>query len=358
LNVLRMAGKLLCRYTRKQAFAVLWQLLLHPQRFTPEPLGPRIESCQAWLMPAAYQQVREQGNYVYPQRAPSASTQMTYQHLKESINSSTDTDTNLVYHAFFPQRVLLLHPYADRALLEFCLGLGPQHREGFAAGVPISKVLARFAYLHDLPSSLIGRDVRFPYAAVEQAYGVHNRRELLALLGEQSYLADLGILNAEQIATLATDSHEFRRHYGTFSLAASVELWLRHLDGRPSLPPPVAPRAASSTVLGTCAAQDRHARYGLFSIPADVVVTAVSGALVLLNTLTQEVIHLDEEASRVLATLCDGSVGLALLQALGPWEQEESGLDEEAITALLHVLRDEGWILLCSGEPAQKEEIV
>jgi asparagine synthetase B (glutamine-hydrolysing) len=249
LNVLRMAGKLLCRYTRKQAFAVLWQLLLHPQRFTPEPLGPRIESCQAWLMPAAYQQVREQGNYVYPQVAPSASTQMTYQHLKESINSSTDTDTNLVYHAFFPQRVLLLHPYADRTLLEFCLGLGPQHREGFAAGVPISKVLARFAYLHDLPPSIIEREVRLPYSAVKQAYGVHNRHELLALLAEESCLAHLGILDAQQVAVLADDPHEFRRHCGTFSLAAGIELWLRQLAGRPYVPLPIAQRAARSTIL-------------------------------------------------------------------------------------------------------------
>ena len=174
---------------------------------------------------------------------------MTYQSIKQEINGSADIDTNLLMHAFLPNNVLLLHPYADRSLIEFCLGLAPHHRAGFAAGQPISKLLLRLAYLGDLPSSIIGREVRLPYASVQPFYCLNNQAELQTVFGPDSCLAQLGIIDPPRMASILTDTSALMDHSGSLVPAAAVELWLRHIAGVP-LDLPKTASSSQKTIMG------------------------------------------------------------------------------------------------------------
>jgi hypothetical protein len=74
--------------------------------------------------------------------------------------------------------------------------------------MPVSKVLSRLAYLGELPSPLIGREVRVPLACVEQHYCFNNQRELLSLFEADSCLVHLGIIDHASVMSILTSTFE------------------------------------------------------------------------------------------------------------------------------------------------------
>ena len=143
---------LLSWYPRSQAITVFCYLLGQQPDVTAHSSEQRIHSCQAWMTPDAFQQANALGSFVYqPLSHRSLSTRKVHTALKEVLHWNTQLDMALFYEDFYPRNVLLVHPYIDRALQEFCLSLGPHHRTQFFAGFRISKVLLRLAYLGDLP---------------------------------------------------------------------------------------------------------------------------------------------------------------------------------------------------------------
>jgi asparagine synthase (glutamine-hydrolysing) len=355
LSIIKMMWQLLSWYPRIHAFQTALDLIRGRTRQVREPPSERIQRCQSWLTTEAFERVVAAGEYAYQQVHPSLSTQMTYQSIKEEINGSADIDTNLLLHAFLPNNTLLLHPYGDRSLMEFCLGLAPHHRAGFAAGQRISKLLLRLAYLGDLPSSIIGREVRLPYASVQPYYCLNNQAELQTVFGPDPYLVEFGIIDPACIASLLTDTSALMDHSGSLVPAAAVELWLRHIAGVPLLPPKIASSGRRRAWLPSLD-QNVKRKNSMLAFPPTILAKEVNGFLVLINEITQDVIELSQEASLLLAVLQDSSswsVALASLRHQWQDEQEaEAEVDEQGIRAFVSTLQQDGWIIINEHEGA------
>ncbi len=228
LTLVKTFGALVARYGRVQAIQTLRGLSqIHMEKLQPED-HPRIELGGAWLTPAALEKARELGRYTYHRELPSISSESVYHNIKQLING--ELDTAIVTHAFSPKGVALVHPFADRALLEFCLSLGVQHRACFHAGDTISKFTLRLAYLRDLPQEIIGREVRSPYVAVAESYCRNNCSELSQLLGEESLLAQLEVIDSKRMLEILSNPQTLQRYSPALIRAAGVEMWLRFLD--------------------------------------------------------------------------------------------------------------------------------
>lgn len=230
LSLVGAFGALLARHGRAQASRTLLRLpRLQMEKLQLEK-HPRIELGGAWFTPTALEKARELGRYTYHRDLPSISSKNVYNHLKQIINGEAELDTGILTHAFFPKGVGLVHPFADRGLLEFCLSLGAQHRACFHAGDTIYKLTLRLAYLRELPQRIIGREVRSPYVAVAESYCRNNLPELTQLLGKGSLLAQLEVIDSGRIIEILNNPPALQRSSPALIRAAGVEMWLRFLD--------------------------------------------------------------------------------------------------------------------------------
>lgn len=309
---LRLLRNLLFWYSRGQAIKIGVDLFMGRSHRLHKPVSQRLASCQTWLTTKAFEQVSTSGTYQYDTPHSDVirrSTREMYQLLKQEIDSNTHLDAILLDHAFLPQHVELLHPYADKRLIEFCLGLGPLHRAGFATGIPLSKVLLRYAYLEDLPPQIIRREVRVPYIAVNRTYCQHNQGELLGIFGKQSCLAQLGIINPDAVEHILSDPIALQRHSGSLIPAAGVELWLRHLSNMPLLTTP-SPRI-HTVQLPEAFKCKQFQETGVARLTPPLVTKEISGSMILLNRSTQDVIQLSQDATSLLC----------LFLTLSSWEE-------------------------------------
>ena len=352
-GIIKMMEQLLSWYPRKHAFQTVLDLIRGNTRQVQEPLPERLQNCQSWLTSQAFERVVAAGQYKYKQVHSSLSTQMTYQSIKEEINGSADIDTNLLMHAFLPNNALLLHPYGNRSLIEFCLGLAPHHRASFAASQRISKLLLRLAYLGDLPRSIIGREVRLPYASVQPYYCLNNQVELQTVLGPDSCLAQLGVIDLSRMASILTDTTVLMEHCGSLVSAAAVELWLRHMAG---VPLDFSKTASSGRRRSWSPSVDRKVKHrnGMLTFPATILAKEINGFLVLINQTTQDVIELSQEASLLLTLLQSApSWSAALIELRHQWEDEQEGeteIDEQGIREFVSALQQDGWIFINEHE--------
>src|SRR5579859_2173140 len=121
-TLIKTLTHLLSWYPRSQAIAIFCYLLGRQPDVTAHSSAQRIHSCQAWMTPGAFQQANALGRFVYqPLLHRSLSTRKVHIALKEGLNWNTQLDMTLFYQDFYPRNVLLVHPYIDRALQEFCL---------------------------------------------------------------------------------------------------------------------------------------------------------------------------------------------------------------------------------------------
>jgi asparagine synthetase B (glutamine-hydrolysing) len=228
LTLMKTFCALVARHGRSQAIQDLWQLLqLDKKKLQPEE-NPRIELGSVWLTPEALEKAQKHGRHRYYRELSSISSESVYQNIKQGING--EQDTGVVTNAFSPQGVALVHPFADRALIEFCLGLGVQHRACFHAEETIQKLTLRLAYVQDIPQRIIGRDIRSPYVAVSESYCRNNSSELIQLLGKESLLAELGVIDSKHMFEMLSNPQTLQRYGPALIRVAGVEMWLKFLD--------------------------------------------------------------------------------------------------------------------------------
>ena len=69
-SIIKMMGQLLSWYPRKHAFHTALDLIRGRTQQVQEPLPERIQHCQSWLTPQAFERVASAGEYTYKQVHP------------------------------------------------------------------------------------------------------------------------------------------------------------------------------------------------------------------------------------------------------------------------------------------------
>ncbi len=200
----------------------------------------RVARCAPWLTDQATRAASGAGDYPYSDEHVPPASRQAYVAVKRSLDAGGELRTGALEGAFLPARVTLHHPFADRDLIEFSLGLSDRHRSVWYGGLPLPKVALRAAYLDRLPPVVLRRESRSPYLAVAQTFTRRNTGALWDLLGPRSLLAGLGIVDPPGLRRVLGD--EKLRAFCSVALvrAAGVEYWLRGLTGmvpNPSLAP-------------------------------------------------------------------------------------------------------------------------
>lgn len=342
-RLLAASSDLLSRYARRQAFQTLWAWFTS-RKWTPTSgARQRIERC-TWLTPSAQEAAQATGQYVYPIPQPfvSESTGRVYQALLSNINAETFRDTIRCHYALFPQEIALKHPYLSRKLIECCLSFGRQHRTLFAAGEALSKPLARLAYLGDLPPALLRREVRLPYAAVDEQYALHNREALADLLGKDSYLVRLGILDPKKLCDVLAESDLLQQQASALLPAAGVELWLRLLDKHP-WQQPVPPRYQRRSFWADLPHLSTHLGSACLALAPSVQAYEIHQQLILIQRKTDQVLKLDQATHLFLRLLVRDRTIPQALTSLS--ETLAEPVDETLWCAALKQLVTQGWIV-------------
>lgn len=193
----------------------------------------RVARCAPWLTDQATRAASEAGDFPYPDEHVPPAGRPAYVAVKRNLDAGGELRTGALDGVFLPARVTLHHPFADRDLIEFALGLGDRHRAAWYAGLPLPKVALRAAYLERLPPVVLRRESRSPYLAVAQTFTRRNGRAVWDLLGPRSVLAGLGVVDPPGLRQVLGD--EKLRAFCSVALirAAGVEYWLRGLTGTP-----------------------------------------------------------------------------------------------------------------------------
>lgn len=202
LSLIKTFGFMLTQESRIQATQNLFRFLHLSLGEAESGARHRIALCSSWLTPVSVEKAQELGCHIYRRDLPTLSSKSVYHAIKQGINGDAELDTATVFHAFLPKGVVLIHPYADRKLLEFCLSLKPQHRNRFYAGSVIRKVALRLAYLDILPQEIVGRVSRVPYAAVAESFCRNNHLQLSQLLGKESMLEKLEVIDSRSVSEI------------------------------------------------------------------------------------------------------------------------------------------------------------
>jgi hypothetical protein len=355
-TLIKTLTHLLSWYPRSQALAVFGYLLGPQSDVTAHSSEQRIHSCQAWMTPKAFQQAKTLGSFAYqPLPHPSLSTRKVQTALREVLHSNTELDMALFYEDFYPRNVLLVHPYIDRALQEFCLSLAPHHRTRFFAGFQMTKVLLRLAYLGDLPSQVISREARSPYSAVAEEYFRHNQQEAADLFGAHAQLTQWGIIDTQRIQAIIANPVQLQHHSRSLLRAAGVEMWLRTLAGQSTQKATL--KSHTPLVSHSALAKRCEGRSGVAQLKEETVAYEINKQIVLFNHRNLDVSRLNGTGTFIWQTLMQETTWLGVINAI---HQSSLHADTfEATKKLVHTfvqsLVDEGWILLVLEE--KKEDV-
>jgi asparagine synthetase B (glutamine-hydrolysing) len=358
-SLLRTATHLLSWYPRAHAATVFLYLLGEQRDLTAHSGQDRIQPCAAWMTPSAFKVIREQGFFDYRQhfaqwRDYSLSTYMVRVNLQDALEGETNLDNALTAQAFLPHKLIRAHPFSDRRLLEFCLSLGPQHRQGFYAGRPITKVLMRLAYLNDLPPLIIRREVRCPYSSVAEYYCRENRDELQELFSPRSVLAQFGMIEPQKIEEIVTSPTSLQYHSRWFVRAAAVEIWLRTLGGI-ALPLTKDNRVSSPRVSykERTIPDQQVSHTPLARTNTQVMVHTINDIFVLIHQQTKKVHRLNQAGTYIFdLLLTHSSWEQAVNQLHCAFEAIKSVEDtKEMLFSFALLLAQEGWIHIQQPPP-------
>lgn len=315
--LLSRLGDLLTLYPRSYALKTLWEWGIsgaeRREALSASQAHQRIDQC-LWLTPNARSQALARGQYRYSSHQPIAP--FVYQAIQACINDEAHRDTLRIGYVSHPRGVTIRHPYLSRALIEFCLALPPHYRASFGAGRAVSKPLARYAYLNQLPADIIRREIRLPYVAVNERYALQNTEALYDLFCKDACLVREQIADQEQLERIITDADSLRAQSQSLLATAGVELWLRHLEGR-TWKQPEPPRYALARAELPRLESGETGDY--FSFAPDILVKEINTQLLLLQRTTQEVLKITPE-------------GTLFLRLLARWPQVE-----EATTRYMHL---------------------
>lgn len=148
-------------------------------------------------------------------------------------------------------------------------------------------------------------------------------------------------------------AYELQQQSGSLVPAAAVELWLRHLSGHPPLESPPLSRPDEGKELFFLNNQTVHHVHGVITLPSHIIAKEVNGSIVLLNTTTQDLIHLNQEASRLLVHMLKESSWSAILASSYLYKQasEANAQDDHAIYEFVAQLQQEGWVIPLNALP-------
>jgi asparagine synthetase B (glutamine-hydrolysing) len=191
--------------------------------------APRVDAALPWLSPEAAKLAGELGNHRYPAPEGVVSPDV-YEAIKRALHHDSEHDAALQNGPLGDAGIALAHLYPSRELVELALSLSSDQRCRLYAGMPISKLPMRAAYLDRLPAYVVRRESRAPYIAVAENFARNNRDQLWTLLGEGSRLAELGVVRSAAIRMTLESPAKLRASAGALVRSAGVELWLRGLE--------------------------------------------------------------------------------------------------------------------------------
>jgi asparagine synthetase B (glutamine-hydrolysing) len=344
-RILAALGDSIADDSRQKALQLVYRWLRRGRTHqSVTSIRERIERC-TWLRPEALRHAREHGQYLYQHTMPCAPQDMThaYQAIYTGINGETQRDSVRCQYALFPRGIALAHPYINRQLIEFCLSLGIQHRALFAAGVPISKPLARYAYLEQLPSQVVRREIRSPYAAMNEYYVMAHREALQSLFSHDACLTQLGVVDSQECSAILEDTGRLRHHAKALLAAASVELWLRSVAGRPWQQPD--PPAYRFWTMGNAYHHlSQASAHGYLALARDVHVCPSYGELIMLHKSTGQVMHVDEVTHLFLRI---GAQSQSYDEMMDTFASKlETPINATVWREVLETLSQQGWIQL------------
>lgn len=161
------------------------------------------------------------------------SSAAVYDEVKHSLTLDEINHENLL--AYAPVGLVRVDPFAERNLIELCLSLGPRHKVQLYEGQLIRKFLLRYAHIGRLPKEVLRALTQVSHSVVFTRFCQAHLPIVGKLLGKNSLLGDLGIIDPRNVLALleAGDFGRLRRESPFLFRAAGMELWLRLFGARP-----------------------------------------------------------------------------------------------------------------------------
>ena len=142
------------------------------------------------------------------------------------LSLSDNEDESVVEsHLFYPHRIAVFYPLLSRELIQLSLTLPEEYRLIPIGGQFVEKPVLRLAFLEKLPPEIISRNHRQLMTAANEKYVVENRDQILSILGRDSILASMEIVNPEKMEVM--NMAEWARSASGLICCCMMELWLR-----------------------------------------------------------------------------------------------------------------------------------
>lgn len=264
-----------------------------------------------WMKPIAFESAQETletqaASCADRYSGPAPGAYRALQHLVEMSSSAILSDG----HADIG--TIPIDPFLDRRLVDFCLSLGPRHRIQRAAGRGVTKAALRYAYRHDFPSATVRRSMNGPLDVVSHVFLRNNVAQAQFLLGNDSILADLGVIAPESLSSVLArvDDPVAARSSTTIVRAMSFERWLRKREGRDECMP--SPEKATvrrtPTVLGKTPGVELDAtEERVATLPPNVRLVTYDSLNLLLDSTTNFLLRLNGSGAAILLALLESS---------------------------------------------------
>lgn len=188
-----------------------------------------LDDTERMLRPWARAAAADNGRYRFPSDLPNGIGSAVHQAIKTSLDTELDTALDLA--AMNPRGIHYMRLFADRALINFGLGLPPAYRWFPAGGQFYQKAALRLAFATLLPPVVIRRNFRTQLQGMEEIYCRNNRAFLGGLLDEKSWLVRLDVIDPHSVRRIIADLANFPDASAPLIRAAMTEIWLRSLSG-------------------------------------------------------------------------------------------------------------------------------
>lgn len=182
---------------------------------------------ERFLTSRALAQLRESTPDVEPRDDRNPMLRGLLHQITRMQNDETAGADNL--NTFLLRGTRLVHLLFDRQLMEFGLGLPPGYRWFPAGGQFYQKAILRLAFAEFLPPEIVRRNFRTYLLGIDEVYCRNNRVFITDLLGKDSFLAQLGVVEPGGISDLMASIEQVPDASSPVLRVALVEVWLRAL---------------------------------------------------------------------------------------------------------------------------------
>jgi len=165
-----------------------------------------------------------EGSYRHAANLSTPLARAVHHSIKSQLETERETARDLAI--LRARRIRFLNPFADRQIIEFALGIEPSHRIRAYRAQMYDKIGLRAAFLGRLPPQVLSRTARPLWEGLGEVYCMNNRDVLAQLLGVDSYLGQLQILDNRAVLACLGRPDRFPHASSLLLVAAMVELWL------------------------------------------------------------------------------------------------------------------------------------